>query len=143
MDGARQGGAPGGAIGSGGFGLGFWSRPPDPLSALKLAIATAEAEGVVDAAVIQEAKVLLATQPLRAAMERRDVAGLRTAITVAEGEVEADLAVIEVSGAHHRGSDAITSSTIHVTEPLNAPEPEPHHPLPTTKHPLPTTHHVL
>ena len=73
------------------------------LSALKSAIATAEAEGVVDATVIQEAKVLLATQPLRAAMERqRDVAGLRAAITVAEGEAEAGAAVIEVRGAHRR-----------------------------------------
>ena len=99
MDGARQGGAPGGAIGPGGFGFGFGLRPPDPLSALKSAIATAEAEGVVDATVIQEAKVLLATQPLRAAMERRDVSGLRTAIIVAKGEAGADGAIIEVSGA--------------------------------------------
>ena len=63
------------------------------------AIATAEAEGVVDATVIQEAKILLATQSLRAAMERRDVVGLRTAIAVAEGEAGADGAIIEVSRA--------------------------------------------
>ena len=72
------------------------------LSTLRSNIATAEADGVVDAEVIREAKVLLATQPLHTAMERRDVAGLKAAITVAEGEAEADLAVIEVSGAHHR-----------------------------------------
>ena len=63
---------------------------------------------MVDVAVIQEAKVLLATQPLRTAMERRDVAGLRAAITVAEGEAEADLAVIEVSEAQHRGQTPYT-----------------------------------
>ena len=57
---------------------------------------------------VQEAKSLLATQLLRAAMERRDVAGLRAAITVAEGEVEADRAIIEVSGAHHRGQTLYT-----------------------------------
>ena len=98
MDTARKGGAPSGAVG---FGFAFGLRPPDPLSALKSAIATAEAEGVVDAAVIQEAKVLLATQPLRAAMERRDVAGLRTAIAVAEAEAEADGAIIEVNRANY------------------------------------------
>ena len=104
MDKAHKGGAPGGAIGSGGFVFGFGFRPPgppDPLSALKLAIARAEAEGVVDVTVIQEAKVLLATQPLCAAMERHDVVGLRTAIAVAEGEEEADRAIIEVSGAYY------------------------------------------
>ena len=53
-------------------------------------------------ALVQEAKTLLATQPLRAAIERRDVAGLKAAITVAEGEAEADPAVIEVSEGHHR-----------------------------------------
>eukprot|EP00618_Florenciella_parvula_P012877 CAMPEP_0119466134 /NCGR_PEP_ID=MMETSP1344-20130328/926_1 /TAXON_ID=236787 /ORGANISM="Florenciella parvula, Strain CCMP2471" /LENGTH=466 /DNA_ID=CAMNT_0007498431 /DNA_START=373 /DNA_END=1773 /DNA_ORIENTATION=+ len=43
--------------------------------------------------------VLLATQPLRGAMERRDVAGLRVAITVTEGEVEAALAILEEAKA--------------------------------------------
>ena len=71
-----------------------------PLPALHSAITTAE--GVVDAAVIQEAKILLATQPLHAAMERRDVAGLRTAIAIAEGEAGADGVIIEVSGANDR-----------------------------------------
>jgi len=70
---------------------------------LKPAIAKAEAEGLVPTALVQEAKTLLATQPLRAAIERRDVAGLKAAITVAEGEAEADPAVIEVSEAHRRG----------------------------------------
>ena len=102
MDRAREGVPTGATTGFGGFGSGFALRPPDPLLVLKSAIATAEGEGVVDVEVIREAKVLLATQPLCAAMERRDVAGLRAAITVAEGEAEADLAVIEVSGAHHR-----------------------------------------
>ena len=102
MDRAREGVPTGATTGFGGFGSGLALRPPDPLPALKSAIATAEGEGVVDVEVIREAKVLLATQPLCAAMERRDVAGLRAAITVAEGEAEADLAVIEVSGAHHR-----------------------------------------
>ena len=72
------------------------------LSELKSAIATAEAGGVVDATVIQEAKVLLATQPLCAAMRRRDLAELKAAIKVAEGEAEADAAIIEVRGAYHR-----------------------------------------
>ena len=81
MDRARKG-APGG----------------NSLLALESAIATAGAEGAVDATVIQGAKVLLATQSLRTAMEQRDVAGLRVAITVAEGEEEANRAIIEVSG---------------------------------------------
>ena len=89
----------------------MWSSLPDPLSStvatallnqkvsmLKSAIATAEGEGVVDAEVIKEAKVLLARQMLRSATERRDVAGLRAAITVAESEAEADRATIEASG---------------------------------------------
>ena len=53
-------------------------------------------------AVIQEAKVLLATQSLRAAMERRDVAELRAAIVAAEGEAEVDVALVEV-GVSGRG----------------------------------------
>ena len=43
-----------------------------------------------------------ATQPLRAAMELHDVAGLRAALAVAEGEAGADEAIIEVSGAYDR-----------------------------------------
>ena len=53
---------------------------------------------MVDTEVIKEAKVLLATQPLRSAMKQRDVAGLRSAIPVAEAEAEADRATIEASG---------------------------------------------
>ena len=75
----------------------FGARRSDPLAALKSAISTAERENVVDGAMIQEAKVLLATQTLRNAMERRDVAGLRAAIVAAEGEAEVDVAVVEVS----------------------------------------------
>ena len=108
MDRAREGVPADATTGSGGFGSGFALRPPDPLSALKSAIATAEGEGVVDVEVIQEARVLLATQPLRAAIERRDVAGLKAAITVAEGDAEADPAVIEVSEAQHRGQTPYT-----------------------------------
>ena len=100
---AREGVPAGATTGSEGFGSGLALRPSDPLPALKSAIATAEGEGVVNVEVIQEAKVLLATQPLRAAIERRDVARLKAAITVAEGEAEADPAVIEVSEAHRRG----------------------------------------
>ena len=40
---------------------------------------------------------VIATERLRAAMEKRDVAGLRAAIVAAEGEAEADAAVVEVS----------------------------------------------
>ena len=75
---------------------------------LKSAIAKAEAEGLVPTALVQEAKTLLATQPLRAAIEWRHVAGLRVAITVAEGEAEADPAIIEVSRAHHSGQTLYT-----------------------------------
>ena len=85
---ARSGEASGG---------GFGVCRSDPLAALKSAISTAERENLVDGAVIQEAKVLLATQPLRNAMERRDVAGLRAAIVAVEGEAEVDVAVVEVS----------------------------------------------
>ena len=95
-----------------------------PLAALQSAIATAEAEGMVDATVIQEAKILLATQPLRAAMERRDVAGLRVAIAVADGEAEADRAIIEVSGG-----------LIGVRRYILYTPPATHHRPPTTHHP--------
>ena len=88
MAGARSGEASGG---------GFGARRSEPFAALKSAISTAECENVVDGALIQEAKVLLATQLLRNAMERRDVAGLRAAIVAAEGEAEVDVAVVEVS----------------------------------------------
>ena len=109
---------------------------------LQIAMLTAEKE-TVDATVIQEAKVLLATQPLRAAMERRDVAGLRTAIAVAEGEAEVDEAMIKVSGGCYiQGSDAIYF-THH--PPPTTHHPPPHHPPPTTPpphHPPPITHHL-
>ena len=67
-------------------------------NALKSAIALAEAAEGVDLAMIQEAKTLLATKPLQTAMARRDVAQLRAAIRVAEGEEDVDGAVVEVSG---------------------------------------------
>ena len=73
---------------------------------LKSAIATAEAAEGVDGAMIQEAKTLLATKPLRTAMARRDVAQLRAAIEVAEGEVDVDGAVVEVSGCGQRSHNA-------------------------------------
>ena len=57
-----------------------------------------EAAKGVDGAMIQEAKTLLATQPLRTAMTQREVAGLRAAIEVAEREVAVDRTVVEVSG---------------------------------------------
>ena len=56
-----------------------------------------EAAKGVDGAMIQEAKTLLATQPLRTAMTQREVAGLRAAIEVAEREVAVDRTVVEVS----------------------------------------------
>ena len=71
-------------------------------NALKSAIATAEAAEGVDLAMIQEAKTLLATKPLQTAMARRDVAQLRAAIEVAEGEEDVDGAVVEVSGCGQR-----------------------------------------
>ena len=61
-----------------------------------------EAAKGVDGAMIQEAKTLLATKPLRTAMARRDVAQLRAAIEVAEGEEDVDGAVVEVSGCGQR-----------------------------------------
>ena len=70
----------------------------DPLGVLKSAIATAEAEEGVDGAMLQEAMILLATKPLQMAMEQREVAVLRAAIEVAEGEVAVDRTVVEVSG---------------------------------------------
>ena len=45
----------------------------------------------------QEAETLLATQPLRVAMEQGDGVELGAAITQAKQEVKADKAVIEVS----------------------------------------------
>ena len=70
------------------------------LAALQLAIGTAEAAEGVDEAMLQEAKTLLATQPRQTAMAQRDVATLRTAIEVAEGNADVDRAVVEVSAAH-------------------------------------------
>ena len=68
------------------------------LTTLKSAIATAEAAEGVDGAMLQEAMILLATKPLQTAMEQRQVAGLKAAIEVAEGEVAVDRTVVEVSG---------------------------------------------
>ena len=48
---------------------------------------------------MQEAKTLLATQPLRVAIEESNLAALMSAIATAKGEADADGAVIEVSGA--------------------------------------------
>ena len=86
MDGARQLEAS-----ATGFGRG-------PLGMLESAIATAEAAEGVDGAMLQEAMLLLATKPLQMAMEQRQVAGLKAAIEVAEGEVAVDRTVVEVSG---------------------------------------------
>mmetsp|Transcript_51575 Transcript_51575/g.144169 ORF Transcript_51575/g.144169 Transcript_51575/m.144169 type:complete len:152 (+) Transcript_51575:1832-2287(+) len=79
----------------GGSGGGFTAQPSDPLSALKSAIAAAEVEGVVDEKNIQNAKTELATQPLRAAMERQDARSLMVAIAAAEKAAEADGKAIE------------------------------------------------
>ena len=87
MDGAREGA--GGA-----------------LTTLKSAIATAEAAEGVDGAMLQEAKTLLAPMPLRKAMEQREVAGLKTAIEVAEGNADVDRAIVEVSKCAHAGTRA-------------------------------------
>ena len=77
-------------------GASLWN--PDPLATLKSAIVTAGAAEGADGAMLQEAKTLLATKPLQTAMEQRQVAGLRVAIEVAEGEVAVDRTVVEVSG---------------------------------------------
>ena len=65
-----------------------------------------DAEGV-DGAMLEEATILLATKPLQTAMEQRQVAelkvaGLKKAIEVAEGTVDVDRAVVEVSGRSTR-----------------------------------------
>ena len=132
MIGARGGGAgatrPGGLGSGGGFGFGlggfggFGSALTDPLAALKSAIATAEAAEGVDEAMLQEAKTLLATQPLQTAMAQRDVATLRTAIEVAEGNADVDRAVVEVRGCAAYGLARYTQYTPHAimahTHPL-------------------------
>ena len=98
------------------FGLGgsrgFGSASTDPLVALKSAIATAEAADGVDEALIEEAKTLHATQPLQTAMARRDVAKLRAAIEVAEGNADVDRAVVEVSGCRQWTPTIHDNSTI-------------------------------
>ena len=66
---------------------------------LRSAIATAVKEKVVEAAVIEEAKVLLATIPLRQAMEKRNLRMLRSAIATAEAEKVVDSTVIEEAKA--------------------------------------------
>ena len=67
-------------------------------AALQFAIGMAEAADGVDKTLIEEAKTLHATQPLQTAMAQRQVAGLKKAIEVAEGEVAVDRTVVEVSG---------------------------------------------
>ena len=66
------------------------------LSVLKLAVAKAENEQVVDVALVEEAKTILVTQPLRKAIERRDEAELRAAVVAAEGKANADGQVLKV-----------------------------------------------
>ena len=100
---ALAGGTRGGELGGGGgFGQrgfgGSGATHVDPLATLKSAIATAQAVGTVDEAMLKEAKMLLATR----SMERRGVTGLRAAIEVAEGTVDVDRAVVEVSGRSTR-----------------------------------------
>ena len=68
------------------------------LATLQSAITTAEGAEGVEEVVIQEAKTLLATQPLHAAIARREVAGLAAAIEAADGVADVDPAVVEVSG---------------------------------------------
>ena len=77
-------------------------------------------------------------QSLRVAMEQRDVAALRAAITVAEGEAEADGAVVEVSGGSAGRHTWQPLSKLHTFYTLYTPHPTPYSPrehLPTT-----TTH---
>jgi len=74
---------------------------------LRLAIAAAEKEKVVESGLLEEsalekareALLVLVIQPVRIAMERGEVMGIKSAIMVAEGEAEADRAVIKVSEA--------------------------------------------
>ena len=74
-----------------------------------------------------------ATQRLRTAMEKRDVAGLRAAIVAAEGEAEVDVAVVEVSVGKRCMGSAIRVQHLSV-----APN--------TTQHyrcrPAPPAHHI-
>ena len=64
------------------------------------------AEGVADG-VIQEAKTLLATHSLHAAIARHEVAGLMAAIEAADVVADVDPAVVEVRGQGGAGwSDA-------------------------------------
>ena len=64
----------------------------DPISELRSAIATAKAEAVVDAALIEEAETLFVMQPVRAAIKKGDKAALKTATTALEQEVGVDRA---------------------------------------------------
>ena len=128
----REAIAPGGHARSGEASGGGFGRHSDPLAALKSAISTAERENVVDGALIQEAKVLLATQPLRNAMERRDVARLRAAIVAAEWMAEVDVAVVEVSVGKRCLGSAIRaqyfSMAVNTTQHyLSRPAPPAHH----------------
>ena len=78
---------------------------------------------------IQEAKTLLATKPLQTAMARRDVAQLRAAIEVVEGEEDVDGAVVEVSGCGQRTRKPTKTDQVHhrITSPLAAPCTPPYH----------------
>ena len=74
---------------------------------LRLAIAAAVKEKAVESGLLeesalekaQEALSVLVIQPVRMAMERGEVIEIKSAIMVAEGEAEADPAVIMVSEA--------------------------------------------
>lgn len=93
-------GSNGGFLGLGG-GDGSAAKASDPLderlATLESAIATADREKVGDTELIQEAKTLLATQPLRVAIEQGDTKALMAAIWKAERAAEADGTVIKVS----------------------------------------------
>jgi len=74
---------------------------------LRLAIAAAVKEKAVESGLLEESALekaramlpVLVIQPLRMAMERGEVIEIKSAIMVAEGEAEADPAVIKVSEA--------------------------------------------
>ena len=68
------------------------------ISGLHSAIATAEVVEGVDVSLIHSATALF----VNVAIEHRDVAKLKAAITMAEGEAGGDEAIIEVSGDYHR-----------------------------------------
>ena len=71
-------------------------------------------------------------------MEQRDVAALRAAITVAEGEAEADGAVVEVSGGSAGRHTWQPLSKLHTFYTLYTPHPTPTHHA-NTSQPQPLT----